>query len=196
MYPQYYGHYRQWHQNRYQGYNDFYYRDVRSHSSYVSARIKEGHYKSTYSHPEQRRDGEALYAEMYPDHNTRTQNNTVNRSQERRSVSQQTQGRTLSHESSDNISRSINTNNVRAVSKPEKNKSVSTSRRTLNNYSGRAVSEPQQSQRAETSGISRQSSRNAVSLDRKSTKLSKAGTAVARRDNAKESEADKKSRRK
>ena len=62
--PQYYGHYRHWHENRYQHYNDFYYSDIRSHSPYVSARIKEGHYKSTYSHPEQRRAGAALYSKM------------------------------------------------------------------------------------------------------------------------------------
>jgi hypothetical protein len=149
--PQYYGHYRQGHQNRYQGYNDFYYRDIRSHSAYVSARIKEGHYKSTYSHPEQRRDGEALYSEMYPDRNTRTQDNSVDRNLERRSVTQQKQGKTLSGERSVNTRRSINNSVDRVVAKPEKNQNSVISRRTLDNNSERAVSKSEQSQNAGTS---------------------------------------------
>ena len=68
----------------------------------VSRRINEGRYKATYSHPEQRREGEALYSKVYANNNKRTQDNTVNGSQERRSVSQQTQGKTLSRESSGN----------------------------------------------------------------------------------------------
>jgi len=61
-YPHYYSHYRHWHQPRYYGYNDYYYRNVRAYSPNVSKRISEGHYKQTYSRPESRRDGEALYA--------------------------------------------------------------------------------------------------------------------------------------
>ncbi len=61
-YPHYYSHYRHWHQPRYYGYNDYYYRNVRAYSPNVSKRITEGHYKQTYSRPESRRDGEALYA--------------------------------------------------------------------------------------------------------------------------------------
>ncbi|MCA1741439.1 MAG: hypothetical protein LC630_02995, partial [Bacteroidales bacterium] len=61
-YPHYYSHYRHWHQPRYYGYNDYYYRNVRAYSPNVSRRITEGHYKQTYSRPETRRDGEALYA--------------------------------------------------------------------------------------------------------------------------------------
>jgi len=243
-YPQYYSHYHQWHQNRYQHYNDFYYSNIRSHSSYVNDRIKDGRYKSTYSHPEQRRDGEALYSKMYSDHNSRPQDNNVNRSQERRSVSQQTQGKTLAHESSGNSRRSANINIDKNVYKPAKDQNTSNSRRTLNNYSGRSattsaqnrnannpsnstfkdsyrtvstpervknnsvsrrspatisnreVLKPQKAQKAETSGKSRQSTLNAGSSDRRSTRLSKPGNAYARSDNAKGSEADKKSRRK
>ena len=61
-YPHYYSHYRHWHQPRYYGYHDYYYRNVRAYSPYVSKRITEGHYKQTYSRPETRRDGEALYS--------------------------------------------------------------------------------------------------------------------------------------
>jgi hypothetical protein len=149
-YPEYYGHYRHGYENRYQRYNDFYYSGIRTHSPYVSTRIKEGHYKSTYSHPEQRRDGEALYSEMYPDRNNRKQDNTVNRNQERRSVTQQKQGKTLSGESSGNTRRSINNNVDRVVAKPEKNQNAGTSRRTLENNSERAVPKTGQNQNTGT----------------------------------------------
>ena len=267
-YPQYYGHYRHCHENRYHHYNDFYYNDIRSHSPYVSERIKEGHYKSTYSHPEQRRAGEALYSKMYPDKNKRTQDNIANKSQERRSVSQQTQGKTLSREISGNSQRSTATVNSRTISKSVNGQNVNASRRTLNNYSGKTVSKseqnlnastarrapesysvravsksepnqnainsrksastdsyrtiskheqlkgtstsrrspatisdkvvsrPQQSQKGEISAKSRQSTINAVSSDRRSTKVSKSGSTFARSDNAKGSEANKTPRRK
>ncbi len=61
-YPHYYSHYRHWDYPRYSHYNDYYYRNVRAYSPNVSHRITEGHYKQTYSRPEARRDGEALYA--------------------------------------------------------------------------------------------------------------------------------------
>jgi hypothetical protein len=58
----YYAHYRYCDHYRYHGYNDFYYSNVRVHSPMVSVNINKGYYKSTYSRPEQRKDGEALYA--------------------------------------------------------------------------------------------------------------------------------------
>ena len=64
---EYYGHYRHWNHPRYEGYHDYYYRNIRSGSPQVSHRIREGYYKPSYSHPEQRRDGEALYNRMNSD---------------------------------------------------------------------------------------------------------------------------------
>ena len=61
-YPHYYSHYRHWDYPRYNHYNDYYYHSVRAYSPNVAHRITEGHYKQTYSRPEARRDGEALYA--------------------------------------------------------------------------------------------------------------------------------------
>jgi hypothetical protein len=58
----YYAHYRHCDHYRYHGYNDFYYNNVRVHSPIVNININRGYYKSTYSRPEQRKDGEALYA--------------------------------------------------------------------------------------------------------------------------------------
>jgi hypothetical protein len=61
-YPHYYSCYRHWHQPRWHHYHDYYYTSVRAYSPNVSHRITEGTYRQTYSRPETRRDGEALYA--------------------------------------------------------------------------------------------------------------------------------------
>jgi hypothetical protein len=63
----YYGHYRQWNYHRYSRWNDFYYNGRRSYSPDIHHRVEMGYYKSTYSHPEQRKDGEALFANSHPD---------------------------------------------------------------------------------------------------------------------------------
>ena len=68
-YPHYYSCYRHWHQPRWNHYHDYYYRGVRAYSPNVSHRITAGTYKQTYSRPETRRDGEALYAST---HSTRS----------------------------------------------------------------------------------------------------------------------------
>jgi len=57
-YPTYYKHYRHWDHPRYERYNSFYYSSVRSQSKHVDNRIREGNYKTTYSHPETRSEGE------------------------------------------------------------------------------------------------------------------------------------------
>lgn len=67
FYPQYYSHYRIWHTPRYSRYNDFYYHHVRSYSPTVVVNINKGHYKNTYSRPQSRRDGEAMYARTHSD---------------------------------------------------------------------------------------------------------------------------------
>jgi len=110
----YYGrHYRMWDHPRYAHYNDFYYRGIRSHSSYVSERIRDGHYRSTYSHPEQRRDGEALYNRTHSDRNSRITDNYSNSDRGRRSVSQQANNRSSESRNNRNSRRSFNsyTNN-------------------------------------------------------------------------------------
>nr|MBD3623598.1 hypothetical protein [Sunxiuqinia sp.] len=57
----YYAHYRHWDHPRYQRYNDHYYTSIRTYSPRVTVRIKEGNYRKTYSRPDLRRKGEALY---------------------------------------------------------------------------------------------------------------------------------------
>jgi len=64
-FPHYYAHYRHWDHPRYYGYHDYYYSHVRAHSADVAHRVSAGNYRQTYSRPESRRDGEALYARTY-----------------------------------------------------------------------------------------------------------------------------------
>ncbi len=75
-YHHYYNHYRHWDHYRYARYNDYYYRSVRAHSPYISQRIREGNYRDTYSRPDQRREGEALFSRSNPNQTRRTADNT------------------------------------------------------------------------------------------------------------------------
>ena len=57
----YYTYYHHWDYPRYKRYNDFYYHGIRQQSQQVHHRIAEGNYTETYSRPELRREGAALY---------------------------------------------------------------------------------------------------------------------------------------
>jgi hypothetical protein len=70
-YHDYYSHYRYWNHPRWTNWNNFYYSHRRSYSPYVSGRIKSGNYKATYSHPDQKRKGEALYTETFNNNGSR-----------------------------------------------------------------------------------------------------------------------------
>jgi hypothetical protein len=68
----YYAHYHHWDYCRWNRYNDFYYHGVRAHSPIVEVNITKNVYRNTYSRPEQRKEGEALYSRMHPDRDSRT----------------------------------------------------------------------------------------------------------------------------
>jgi hypothetical protein len=84
-FPQYYRQYRLCDQMRYSRYNDFYYRSVRVHSPQVNIFIGRGNYRNTYSHPEQRREGEVLFSRTHPDRAREISNNRSYGSPERNS---------------------------------------------------------------------------------------------------------------
>jgi hypothetical protein len=83
-YPQYYEHYRHTYYYRYARYNDYYCSHVRAHSAYVSKGVKEGHYKHTYSRPDMKKEGEALYASTQASRSNRSSVNATVNSQEKR----------------------------------------------------------------------------------------------------------------
>ena len=72
----YYEHYRRWDYHRYSRWNDFYYTGRRSYSRDVNYRIERGEYKTTYSHPEQRKEGEERFAKMHSDEYRRSSSNS------------------------------------------------------------------------------------------------------------------------
>jgi hypothetical protein len=65
----YHGYYRRWHYHRYPRWNAFYYSGRRSHSVIVINRRRDGLYRNTYSRPDTRKDGLALYNKTRPVNN-------------------------------------------------------------------------------------------------------------------------------
>lgn len=63
----YYSHYRLGESHRSSGWNDYYYVGRRAYSPEVNHRIVSGTYKTTYSHPDQRNEGEAMFAKAHPE---------------------------------------------------------------------------------------------------------------------------------
>ncbi len=118
----YYRHYRVWNYNRCNVYNTFYYNNIRSYSSEVNYRIKSGRYNSTYSRPDLRKEGEALYARTNSGHNARTRDNV--------SGSTVTQG-------TENLRRSSAVSTRRNVENNTAGKAVDISRRVSANASKR-----------------------------------------------------------
>ena len=86
-FPEYYSHYRHWDHHRYTRWNDFYYNGHRAYSRNVAMRINEGRYRNTYSHPEQRKEGEALFVKSHPDRSIRQSVTSTGNGSGRRSVS-------------------------------------------------------------------------------------------------------------
>ena len=86
-YDDYYSHYRRWDHHRYNHWNDYYYRPHHSHSAYVHGNISNGYYKTTYSRPEERAKGEALYTSTHRDNPTRRTESMRVADQDRRTQS-------------------------------------------------------------------------------------------------------------
>ncbi len=180
-YPDYYRYYRHWDNHRYTRWNDFYYNGHRAYSRDVAMRINEGHYKTTYSHPEQRRDGEALYAKVHPE---RASSISSGNNNSRRSVSQspnngkqegtsvgtsRRSGGSVNSNSGVNrssgqnnraTSRSTTTVNNRANTNSSAGQSTVTNRRSSETVTNRSTSKPDAGQSA---GTSRRSSETVTS---------------------------------
>jgi hypothetical protein len=215
FYNNYYAHYRRWDNYRYQGYNDFYYRGIRAYSPQVRARINEGQYKSTYSHPEQRREGEALYSRMHPGQENRRPDNREMNNQGGRSASQSNRERSSAGNNSlnqrqpgnsiTNRSRNSRTSdqnrNVSRTPSASPDRSVNRTEQTQRSVSRpeqtqRSSSRPERTQRSETVRSSRQSAPREKSSAGRSSRQSKATSSGKGSGKAKESKSDKSSRRK
>ena len=220
-YSNYYGHYRRWNHPRYTRWNDFYYSNRRAHSPNVSVRIKSGNYKATYSHPDQRRDGEAMYSKMQQTQNRRSSDSPSNNSS-RRAGSQTNQDRkatstrvsttrrsatTVTNNATTNKSSGQNSGTARrssttvtnkSTAKPSSGQKTSTARRSSNSVTNKSAAKPSSGQKtstARTSGKSK-STTGVSSSSRRSSVTSKSGSPASKDQKAKESEAKKSSRRK
>ena len=135
-YPDYYRNYRHWDNHRYTHWNDFYYNGHRTYSRNVAMRINEGNYKTTYSHPEQRKEGEALYVKTNPGRGTRESVTSTGNATGRRSVSG-TPNNGRQEATSSGTSRrsggSVNSNSGVNRSSGQNNRATSRSTTTVNN---------------------------------------------------------------
>ena len=138
----YYGHYRRWDSHRYSRWNDFYYTGRRSYSTDVHHRIEAGTYKTTYSHPDERRVGEAKFAEMHPDQYRRSIKNSSGNNSVRRSDSRSTNDIKSSGNRS-NVSRRSNTSVTnKSVTNPPPGQNTGTVRRSNTTVTNKSVSNP------------------------------------------------------
>lgn len=165
-YNDYYAHFHRWDHYRYPRYNDFYYRGIRSYSPLVGERIRDGRFRDTYSHPEQRREGENLFARTNPGMERRRPDNQGMNNQSGRSLNQGNRDRNFNGNNSRSQRQQGNSiNNRSRYSTPSnQNADISRSRsaapdRSGNRYgqtqrsissgqSQRNMSRPQQSQRS------------------------------------------------
>lgn len=68
----YYAHYRHWDHYRYPRYQNHYYTSIRTYSPRITVNINKGVYKTTYSRPDLRKQGEVLYARNNSGRNSAT----------------------------------------------------------------------------------------------------------------------------
>jgi hypothetical protein len=156
-YNDYYAHFHRWDHYRYPRYNDFYYRGIRAHSPIVGERIRDGRFRDTYSHPEQRREGEDLFARTNPGIERRRPDNQGMNNQTGRSSSQGNRDRNIQGNNSNNQRQQGNgiTNRSRNITPSNQNGNVSRNpsaspdrNGNRNGQTQRSVSRPEQTQRS------------------------------------------------
>ncbi len=151
FYNYYYGHYRHWNHYRYNRYNNFYYSHVRTYSPRVSARIRAGNYRTTYSRPDLRKRGDELYSRTARRSTSSMIMSSENRSRTSGTPAVKSQSRVGTNSSSTRRSGSYNSTRTQANSSinrrsgdTRKSTTIRSDRSTTNNphqASKRAVSQ-------------------------------------------------------
>lgn len=177
-FPEYYSHFHRYDHPRYAHWNDFYYRDKRVYSRNVTININEGHYKNTYSRPEQRQEGEAMYAKVHPE---RASSMSTGNSNSRRQASEAAPNRQSA--GSDNGTTRRSTGNVEGNTRANTNstarQSTVTNRRSSSEtVSSRPASSSRSGQKAESARTTRQQSTGESSSARRSTEKAKKETVI------------------
>ena len=192
----YYGHYRLTDNHRYAGWNDYYYTSRRSVSSDVNHRIESGTYKATYSHPDERKNGEAMFAKTYPDQYKKIQvNSAVNNGRRTNSQTNNLEKSNGNKVSSDRRSSTTVTNKT-IVNKPAENNNTTT-RRTSTTVVNKTTANPAPGKNTSVNRTQTQKKSVTVSSPnrRKANKI-KPETTVKKEDKTKESENKDSNRRK
>ena len=209
-YNDYYRHYHRWNHYRYTRYNDFYYSGIRAHSPNVSVRIREGNYRTTYSHPEQRSEGEAFFNRSHPDQTSRRAENNQGRDpnsrdarpEQRQNVSERPAARTEQRQNASERPAARTEQRQNASERPaarteqrQNNASERPAARTeqRQNAPERPAAKSESRQRTETARPSKQSKPKAVS---RSSSERKATTSESKSSRSKESDRSNNSRRK
>ena len=219
-YNDYYRHYRRWDHHRYSRWDDYYYHGKRSYSRDVNRRIQAGTYRATYSQPAQRKNGEARFAQVNPNQNRRSSENSIrdystttrrstpavnststNRSNDRnigtttRRSSKSVNNRSVTNPSSTtkrSTTRRSNTSVTnKSVNNPRTDNNAVTTRKSSTTVTNKSVSNPSSGQNARSNRAATQSKSTGVSSSgRRDVKKSKSATVK------KESKATKKSEKK
>jgi hypothetical protein len=184
----YYGHYRLSNNRRYTRWNDFYYTSRRSVSRDVNHRIESGTYKKTYSHPDQRKDGEASFARAHPDQYKKIQVNSSENTGRRSNASTKSLEQSNGNRASTTRRTSTSVNNKALVTNPtEKNNAAN--RRSSSTVVNKSATTPSQRQSARSNRTSVQKKSATVSSsDRRTVKKTKSETAVKKENKTKETE--------
>ena len=181
---------------RYDRWNDFYYRDKRVYSRNVTININEGHYKNTYSRPEQRREGEALYAKVHPE---RASSMSTGNSNSRRQASEVVSNRKSTGSDNGTSRRSTGTveGNTRANTNSSAGQSTVTNRRSSSEtVSSRPASSTKSDQKAEPARTTRQQSKTESSSARRTTEKAKKETVIRQSSSTKKETESSSTRRK
>lgn len=118
--PYYNRYYRVCNHFSYTRYHSFYVTQVKTYSPQVTYRINKGYYKNTYSRPEMKKEGEALFARNHPERYSRSKSNVVERD------SRRSTGTNAARETNLSGSESVNS----------RNNSTINDRQTTNNRAG------------------------------------------------------------
>ena len=195
-YPQYYSHFHRYDRPRYDRWNDFYYRDKRVYSRNVTININEGHYKKTYSRPEQRQEGEALYAKVHPE---RASSMSTGNSNSRRQASEGASNRQSAGSDNGTTRRSTGTveGNTRANTKSSDGQSTVTNRRSSSEtVSSRPSTSSKSGQKVEPARTTRQQSTGKSSTARRTTEKAKKETVIRQSSSTKKESESSSTRRK
>jgi hypothetical protein len=164
FYNHYHGHYRHWDHHRYHNYHDVYYSRIRTYSPTVHVRIDKGHYRSTYSRPDLRREGQVLYSRTHENNRRVRSIESVRRS---RDIPVQTEQRRESRSVSSGSERRSDAPSIsrqpgserrseapavsRSTNRPAVNQAPSSPRRTTSGTTERAVTTPSTQKKATVS---------------------------------------------